>query len=147
MDRLTPQYRKTIGLGFLGILLIFLGFKFVLEGAPADRQPLELNGEPALLFFNIDEPCECMRKLVESADSQINSWPEEARSGIPVYRVNFEEQAELGSKYKVFRVPCMVLVDGQGQIVHRQDYPVSEGWPLKLEEFEQIIANLDTGIP
>ncbi|MBN1147980.1 MAG: thioredoxin family protein [Anaerolineales bacterium] len=142
MERITPQQRKAIGLGFLGLLLIVLALKFMLQGAPAERQSLDLNGKPALLFFNIDEPCECMRKMVESADAQINRWPVEARSGIPVHRINFEEQPKLGGKYKVFRVPCLVLVDGDGQIVHRQDYPASEGWPLKLEEFEAIISSL-----
>jgi hypothetical protein len=147
MDRITPAKRKAIALGFLGILVILLGFKFMLQGLPADDPSLELHGEPALLFFNIDEPCECMQKLVESADSQIRRWPEEARAGIPVYRINFEEQPELGGKYKVFRVPCLVLVDGDGQIVHRQDYPVSEVWPLKLEEFEQAISSLGDDLP
>jgi len=139
MDRITPQQRKAIGLGFLGILVILLGLKFALQSAPTDSKSLELNGKPVLLYFNIDEPCECMQKLVESADSQINRWPEEARAGIPVHRINFDKQPELGSKFKVFRVPCLVLVDAQGQIVHRQDYPVSEGWPLNLEEFEKAI--------
>jgi hypothetical protein len=147
MDRLTPQHRKAIGLGCLGVLLIVLALKFTLRSAPAERQPLDLAGEPALLFFNINEPCECMQKLVESADAQIRTWPEEARSGIPVYRINFEEQLELGGKYKVFRVPCLVLVDEDGQIIHRQDYPASEGWPLKLEEFEAIISSLEAGPP
>jgi hypothetical protein len=147
MERIAPQQRKAIGLGFLSILLIVLALKFMLRGAPAARQSLDLAGEPALLFFNIDEPCECMQKLVESADAQISRWPEEARAGIPVHRINFEEQPELGGKYKVFRVPCLVLVDGAGQIVHRQDYPASEGWPLKLGEFEAIISSLEAGPP
>jgi hypothetical protein len=142
MDRITPGQRQAIGLGFLGILVILLGLKFMLQETSAGGQSLDLNGEPTLLFFNIDEPCECMQKLVESADAQINRWPEEARSGIPIYRINFEEQPELGGKYKVFRVPCLVLVDGNDQIIHRQDYPVSEGWPLNLEEFEQVILGL-----
>ena len=88
-----------------------------------------------------------MQKLVESADAQIRTWPEGDRSGIPVHHIDFEEQPELGGKYKVFRVPCLVLVDGDGQILHRQDYPASEGWPLKLEEFEAIISSLETGPP
>jgi len=142
MDRMTPQKRKAIGLGFLGILLIVLGIKNMLQSAPVNQQSIELNGEPVLLFFNIDEPCECMQNLVESADTQIDRWPEEARSGVPVHRINFEEQPELGSKYKVFRVPCLVLVDGKDRIVHRQDYPSSEEEPLKLDEFELSIREL-----
>jgi hypothetical protein len=141
------EKRKAIALGFLGILVIALGIKFVFQGLPATSQSLDLNGEPALLFFNIDEPCECMQKLVESADSQIRRWPVEARSNIPVHRINFEAQPELGAKYKVFRVPCLVLVDGDNQIIHRQDYPVSEGWPLKLVEFEQAIKSLGANLP
>lgn len=147
MDRITPAKRKAIGLGFLGIVVIILGIKFITHRVPADSQSIELNAGPVLLFFNIDEPCECMQKLVESADSQINGWSEEARSGIPVYRIDFEEQPELGGKYKVFRVPCLVLIDGEGQIVHRQDYPVNEGWPLKLYEFEKAITGLIADFP
>jgi len=147
MDRLRPQQRKAIGLGFLGILLIVLALKFMPQSAPAESQTLDLNGEPALLFFNIDEPCECMQKLVEGADAQINRWSKKARAGIPVYRINFEEQPELGGRYKVFRVPCLVLVDGAGQIVHRQDYPVNEDRPLKLEEFETIMFSLEADLP
>ena len=142
MDRMTPQKRKAIGLGFLGILLIVLGIKNMLQSAPVNQQSIELNGEPVLLFFNIDEPCECMQNLVESADTQIDSCPDEDRSGIPVYRINFEEQPELGSKYKVFRVPSLLLVDGQDQIFHRQDYPSSEEGPLKVGEFELHIREM-----
>jgi len=39
--------------------------------------------------------------------------------------------------------PVLVLVDAQDQIAWRQDYPLIEGGPLKLEELEAAIAELE----
>ena len=142
MDRLTPQKRKAIGLGFVGLLLIVLGAKFMFAEAPQPRAPLVFAGEPALLFFNLNESCECMREMVESANKQITAWPEEARAGIQIHWIDFEERPDLASQYEVFRVPCLVLLDAQGEIVYRQDYPLANGGPLNIQKFNELIKDL-----
>jgi hypothetical protein len=142
MDRLTPQKRKAIGMAFFGILLLILGLKFLMGRYPAGGQSIELSEEPTILFFNIDDPCDCMQELVQSADAQIAAWSEDARSGVPVQRINLEKRTDLGDQYKVFRVPCLILLNAQGDIVERQDYPLTEGGPLDLAKFELQIMQL-----
>ena len=139
MAGLTLPQRQAVSLGFLGLLMFVLGTKYTLKLFTVDRQPLSLNDEPALLFFNVDDSCECMKELVQSADQQIENWPETARSHIRIHRINFDQRPGLADQYQVFRYPCMILLDSSGQIVYRQDYPLSEGGPLDLENFEAQI--------
>lgn len=141
MDRLTAQQRKIAWQGFLGILLIVLGAKFT----ASDWQPgipLEIDDQPALLYFTLDESCECMQELLETADLQMKDWPETARGGVEVVRIDFEAREDLASQYSIFRLPCLVLVDRAGEIVFRQDYPLVEGGPFNLTEFEEKIRQL-----
>jgi len=70
------------------------------------------------------------------------NWPIERQGGIPVMRIAMEQRKDLEAKYQVFRAPCLVLVDAQDQIAWRQDYPLIEGGPFRLEELEAAIAAL-----
>ena len=138
------QKRKAVILGLIGLILIVLGIKtmpFLLAFA---AQQSNMNGKPVILFFNVDEPCECMVELTQRAEQQLANWPVEQRGGIPVMRIAMEQRKDLEAKYKVFRAPCLVLVDSQDQIAWRQDYPLIEGGPFKLEELETAIAELET---
>jgi len=60
MDSLTLPQKKAAFQGFLGLLLIVLGVKYTPKLFTVDRQPFSLNDEPVLLFFNVDDSCECM---------------------------------------------------------------------------------------
>jgi hypothetical protein len=139
---LTPQLRKAIGYGFAGLVLILLGVKFILNNPQDQEAAFAQDGTPALLFFNVSEPCECMQELVGRADTQIVQWPEERRGGVQLVRLNIGENPDLEAKYKVFRAPALVFLDAQGEIVWRQDYPLAEGGPFKLEELEAVIAGM-----
>ncbi len=104
----------------------------------------DLNGEPILLFFSLDQPCECMVELTRQAEQQMAGWPVECQDGVTVIRLAMDQHIDLQLKYQVFRAPCLVLLDAQGQIAWRQDYPLIDGGPFKLDELEAAIAGLDT---
>ena len=138
------QKRKALGLGLIGLILIVLGIKYMPFLLAFAGQQSSMNDKPVILFFSVDKPCECVVELTQRAEQQIANWPVERQGGIPVMRITMEQRKDLEMKYGVFRAPCLVLVDSQGQIVWRQDYPMIEGGPFKLEELEAAIAALGT---
>lgn len=135
--------RTAFLLGLAGLVLLVLGVK-ALPGwlAAAAEQPVTAENQPVLLFFNDTDPCECMQELVRSADRQMADWQNGAAGNIQVMRIGMQKRADLEAKYKVFRAPCLVLVDGEGEAVWRQDYPMIEGGPFKLDELETAISSL-----
>lgn len=141
-DRLTAPRKQAIRLGFLGLLMMFLSVKFVFQGGFERREPLPLDGRPALVLFSLDDPCECIQEMIGQADAQVRQWPEEGRAGLPIHRVDFEARRDLAAEYQVFRVPCLVLLDAGGEVVYRQDYPSIEGGPFALDDFEAQIRSL-----
>ena len=136
------QKRKAVWLGLIGLILIVLGIKYLPFLLAFAGQQSSTHDQPVILFFSVDEPCECMVELTQHAEQQMVDWPVERRGGIPVMRIAMEERKDLEAKYQVFRAPCLVLVDAQDQIVWRQDYPLIEGGPFRLEELEAAIAAL-----
>jgi hypothetical protein len=136
------QKRKAAELGLVGLVLIVLGIKFLPVFLQAADQQSNMRGKPILLFFSVDEPCECMVEITLQAEHQMASWPVEQRNGIQVVRIPIDQRKDLEAKYKVFRAPCLVLIDAQDQVVWRQDYPLIEGGPFKLKELEAAIAEL-----
>jgi len=141
---MNAQKRKAILLGLLGLVLIVLGIKFMPFFLQAAGQQSRMSGKPVVLFFSLDDPCECMVELTRQAEQQMANWPIERQGGIPVIRIPMEQYKDLEAKYKVFRAPCLVLVDAQDQVVWRQDYPLIEGGPFKLQELEAAIVLLGT---
>lgn len=146
MDSLSLRQRRTIGMGFIGLLLILIGLKFGLQLIPTKQKPLELNQQPAILLFNVNEGCECMMELAESADIQVNQWANMQPDPLPIHRIDIDTEKDLVEKYHVFRAPCMILVDGAGSIVWRQDYPLTEGGPFDLQEFEAAILSMQNSV-
>ncbi len=140
---MNTQKRKAIWLGLIGLILIVLGIKYMPFLLAFAGQQSSTNDKPVILFFSVDEPCECMVELTRNAEQQMANWPVERRGGIPVMRIAMEERKDLEVKYRIFRAPCLVLVDAQDQITWRQDYPLIEGGPFKLEELEAAIAKLE----
>ena len=137
------QKRKAIWLGLIGLILIVLGIKYMPFLLAFAGQQSSINDKPVILFFSVDKPCECMVELTKHAEQQIANWPVERRSGIPVMRIAMEERKDLEVKYRIFRAPCLMLVDSRDQVAWRQDYPMIEGGPFKLEELEATIAELE----
>ena len=134
--------RNAVWLAFFGLILIVIGIKYMPLLLSAAGQEASINDRPVLLFFNVDEPCECMMELTQRADQQIADWSVERNGGISVLRIAMETRKDLEAQYQVFRAPCLVLLDSNGQIAWRQDYPLIEGGPFKLSELEAAIAEL-----
>lgn len=136
--------RKAVFLGVLGLILIVTSIKFMLPVLSLASQATEDADPPFILFFNEDEPCECMVELTQRAEQQIAGWSLEQRGGIPLVRISMRQRPDLEARYKVFRTPCLVLVDARDQVIWRQDYPLIEGGPFKLEELRTVISEMAT---
>ena len=65
------QKRNAIFLGVLGLILIMIGLKYLPLLVSAANQQDEFHDKPVILFFNDDEPCECMVELTQKAEQQI----------------------------------------------------------------------------
>ena len=141
---MNEQKRKSFVLGLIGLILIVIILKYLPVFVNFTAQKHEVIDKPVILFFNEDEPCECMVGITEQAEQQILNWSTERHDGIPILRIAMEQRKDLEVKYKVFRVPCLLLIDTQDQITWRQDYPLIEGGPFKLDELEVAIAELET---
>ena len=134
--------RKAVFLAVLGLILIVVSLKIMLPVLSLASKAARDADPPFILFFNEDEPCECMAEITERAERQMAGWPLEQRGGIPLVRIGMRQRPDLEAKYKVFRAPCLVLVDAQDQVAWRQDYPLIEGGPFELEELEAAIAEM-----
>jgi hypothetical protein len=134
--------RNAILLGFFGLILLVLGAKTLPSSLFTKDQSSNPFNQSVILFFSIDEPCECMLEITEQAERQMTDWQINHPSGIPVYRISMDTRKDLEAQYKIFRAPCLVVVDEKNRIVWRQDYPLIEGGPFALEELEAAIAKL-----
>lgn len=136
------QKRKAVGLVVIGLVLIVISLKSLPLLLNYFSPQTSITDRPVILFFSEDDPCECMVELTERAEQQMANWPLERRGEIPVLHIGMSQRQDLEAKYKVFRSPCLVLVDAQDQVAWRQDYPLIEGGPLTLEELEAKISQL-----
>ena len=141
---MSAQKRKAILFGILGLVLIIIGIKYLPYFLAVAGQQSEIMDKPVILFFSMDEPCECMVDLIEGAETQMANWPAEQQSGIPVVRIALHMRDDLEVKYMVFRAPSLVLINDQDQVAWWQDYPLIEGGPFDLAELEAAIAALGT---
>jgi hypothetical protein len=139
---LTQPRQKAIGYGLIGMILILVGIKLALNTSLLRGTPLKQSGLPAVLFFNIADPCDCIRDLVSQAEAQIADW-QPHNGNISLVRLNIGANLDLEAKYDVFRAPALILLDASGQIAWRQDYPLIEGGPFKLDELEAVITSFD----
>lgn len=129
-------------MGLIGFILIVLGIKFSVQYLSRESAQLDLNGQPAILFFSLDDSCECIRQMIYAADFQIAHWSEEARMGLVVHRFDFDQNRQLANHYEVYRVPALLLLDGRGRVVSRQDDPLLKNGPLDLGKIEADIQAL-----
>jgi hypothetical protein len=134
------QQRNSVGIGFLGLVLMLLGIKYLPDVLALASQQQDMGSNSFILFFNVEDPCECMVELTQRAETQIANWPVERHGGLAVLHLAIGERRDLEANYKVFRAPCLVLVGADGKVLWRQDYPLIEGGPFKLEELEAAIA-------
>jgi hypothetical protein len=139
---MNARKRIAAGMGLVGLILIVLGIKYMPGFLQAGNQQAGMGNRPVVLFFSVDDPCECMVELTQQAELQIANWSVEQRGGLSVVRIPMDQRTDLEAKYKVFRAPCLVLVDAQDEVLWRQDYPLIENGPFKLNELEAAIAEL-----
>ncbi len=77
-----------------------------------------------------------------NANAQIASWSEEVRQGVPVFAIDIDRRPDLAEQFDVFRVPALLLLDSQGQLMWVQDYSINDDLPLDLHQFEVEIQTL-----
>ncbi|MCK6539942.1 MAG: hypothetical protein L6Q26_07775 [Anaerolineales bacterium] len=130
--------RRILWILFLASLTLTLGLKAVAEGWFAAREPLPLNGQPALVFFTLSKGCECQMIVIRAAEAQLADWV----SPLPLHRVDFDHRRDLAEQFHVFRAPALVLVDAAGQVVWKQDEGVSDESPLDLNQAERQVEAL-----
>jgi hypothetical protein len=91
-------------------LVIVFGLKAIDRGWFAPRPPLDLGDQPALLFFNNENGCECMSAYYQQADAEIESWGEDQRLGLPLHRIHLEQRKDIGEFYAILRAPARYRV-------------------------------------
>ncbi len=139
---MSTQKRIAVLSGVLGLILIALGIKYMPVFLAIAETPVSTDSKSVIYFFSLDDPCDCMVELTRNAEKQMADWPLDRQFGIQVIRIPMELRKDLEVKYKVFRAPCLVLVDEEDHVVWRQDYPLIEAGPFKLEELEAAISAL-----
>ena len=144
MDRLRIGVRSSSAGVLVFVLFIFATFayKVIDEGWLVPRTPLELNGEPPLLFFNRHKGCECSMAVYRAAKDQVNNWSDEARQGIPVIAIDLDRRPDLGAQYSVSHAPRMLLLDETESVFYVQDYIETDAQPLNLQVFEEEIMKM-----
>jgi hypothetical protein len=143
-----PGFRLSPGMiGVIVLLLVsgILVYKVVDEGWFAPSPSLELNGEPALVFFNRHKGCQCAMTVYFAAKYQVEAWSENARQGVPVFVIDLDTQPNLGKEFHVIRAPTLMLVDRYGRTILKQDEVVSDIQPLDLPSFEIKIKEMLEG--
>lgn len=124
--------RKALWLIFLSALILTFGLKSAAEGWFAAREPLPLNGQPALVFFTLSKGCDCQMTVIRAAEAQLDAW----NAPLPLLRVDFDRRPDLATQFGVARAPSLVLVNAEGQAVWKQDEGLSDESPLDLEQAE-----------
>jgi hypothetical protein len=126
---------RTLWIIFLASLTLTLGLKAVQLGWFTPRPPLDLDGKPALLFFNKARGCECEILVYNNANAQMDVW----NTPLHVIRIDMDHRPDLVRQYDVIRAPTLVLLDAAGQAVWRQDEGLSDESPLDLNQAERQI--------
>jgi hypothetical protein len=120
MAGLIRVHKPKVWFLLVGAIVLLMGVKggrpFLLPAGP----PIELNNQPALLFFNNDEGCECVMPLYQKADAVIAAWPPERRAQVPLHRIVLDERPDLQRQYAIERAPILLLLDASGEIVWRE---------------------------
>ena len=73
-------HKPWVWLALIGAIGLLMGVKVGRPLLTPAGPPLELNNQPAFLFFNNDEGCECVLPFYAKADAVIAAWPAENRA-------------------------------------------------------------------
>ena len=113
-------HKPAVWLLLAGAIILLLGVKTGLPLLSPAGPPLALGNQPALLFFNNDDGCECVVPLYQKADAVIAAWSPEPQARIPVHRFVLDERPDLQRHSDVERAPMLLLVDAGGREGWRQ---------------------------
>lgn len=127
---------------FVALVLGVLGIKAVQQRWFGIHPPLELNGQPMLLFFTLSDGCDCQMKVIRKAATQIAFWEPPAHLHINTIYIDFNQRPDLVDYYHVERAPALVLLDNNGKEFWMQDEPESDDKPFDMGEVEEQIATL-----
>jgi hypothetical protein len=133
--------RKVLWIFFLGTLALTFGLKATQLGWFNSRPPLELEGRPALLFFNKARGCECELFVYNNANAQIDGW----NAPVRVIRIDLDRRPDLAQEYGVIRAPALILLDAEGQVIWKQDESLSDEAPLNLKKVKVQVEALGDG--
>lgn len=88
--------RRLVALVLFGALVMaVLAIKSFNNGWFEPQMPLELNGQPALVFFVLGHGCECQMTVIANAEAQITAWDVPGEAGLPVLWVDFSRRPDL----------------------------------------------------
>lgn len=127
--------RRVIWIFFLASLTLTLGLKAVQLGWLNPRPPLDLDGEPVLLFFNKSHGCECELLVYNNANVQMEEWITPLR----VIHIDMDRRPDLARDYDIIRAPSLILLNVDGQVVWKQDEGLIDESPLDLNQAERQI--------
>jgi len=133
--------RKVFWIVFIASLVLIFGLKAVQLGWLDPRPPLELDGQPVLLFFNKSRGCECELLVYNNANTQMDEW----NAPVQVVSIDMERRPDLAQQYNLIRVPSLVLLSADGQVVWRQIESQSDETPLDLKQVEVQVEALGDG--
>ena len=127
--------------------LMILAIKAYSEGWFKPHYTLDLHQQPALLFFNRQKGCECAISVYKTAHSQVRNWSGDDRHGMQIIEFDLDRWpgTDIGEQFDVIRAPTLLLLDGAGEIVYRQDDTVADTAPLDLPVFEEKIVEVLDG--
>lgn len=137
------SYQKAGLVLFLITLLGVVLVKLFYTGWLSPCSPLELSGQPTLIFFTLSRGCECQMVVVHAAEAQLASWTVPSTAGIAVLEIDFGRHSGLARKYKIARAPALLLLNGAGDVVWKQDLGLIDTAPLDLLSAEQNIRDLN----
>jgi hypothetical protein len=120
MAGLIQVYKPKVWFLLAGAIVLLMGVKVARPFLLPTSLPIELNNQPALLFFNNDEGCECVIPLYQKADAVIAAWPPGQRARVPLHRIVLDERPDLQRHYAIERAPMLLLLDANGEIVWRE---------------------------
>jgi hypothetical protein len=136
------RWRKVALISFIAIVVAVLVIKEFNDNFFESPIPLELNGQPALIFFTLSEGCTCQMKVVQAAEAQLAGWSVAPPGKISLIRVDFDRRPDLDRQYGVARAPALVLLDSQGRVAWKQDVGLSDETPLDLDQAQKKIETL-----
>lgn len=150
MDRLTTNTPgKASRRIVITIVILFTAgiifYKALDVGWWMPREPLDLSNAPVLLFFNRHKGCECEMVVYTAAENQIAEWTEADRHDISVIRIDLDQRPDLRKQFNIIRVPALLLVDPEGNVLFGQRESISDTAPLDLHAFSDAIDEVKNG--